>query len=209
LVEALIALALTALVTTSLYSGLFGVGRTARAAAEQNRADDTRRLTARLLHDLLAGAVPFAETRRDAVTVLFEGRRDGLRFVGHLPAHASNGGLQLVDVHVAGAAATSRLELSFRNAWPEIELDTPLTDGGWLHESLAAGPARLRARYYGRAAQRDPLAWHDDWAVTDRLPDLVELEIEAPEGVTWPPLVVPLRLQRADAAGQWFREAPR
>ncbi len=208
LVEALIALALTALVTTSLYSGLFGVGRTARATAEQNGIDDTQRLAGRLLHDLLANAVPFAETRRDEVTVLFEGRRDGIRFVGHLPAHASGGGLQLIDVRVAKYAATSRIELSYRNAWPETKFDVPLTDAGWSHEKLADGAALLRARYYGRAAERGPVAWHDDWTAGERLPELVALEIESPQGVTWAPLVVPLRLQRSAAAGQWFREAP-
>jgi general secretion pathway protein J len=207
LVEVLVGLALTSLIATGLYSALFGIARTARVAAERNHATDTRRLTQRLFHDVLQNAVPFVESARSRTTVLFRGERDRVRFIGHLPAHAAGGGLQLIELHRRNdLRGPARIELSFRAAWPTTAFDAPLGEAGWTGETIARGVASLEIEYYGRKTVRARAAWSDEWAVSDELPELIRIRVDTDDG-EWPPIVVPLRVGRSAALPAWFREA--
>jgi hypothetical protein len=112
-----------------------------------------------------------------------------------------------VDLHAGRRETGATLELSFRNAWPDVAFDAPL-DRAWTAETLVSGPAKFELAYYGKPTESARGEWRRAWPATARLPELVKIEIET-GGERWPPIVIPLRLQPSDATPQWFREAPR
>ena len=208
LVEVLVGLALTTLIATGLYSALFGVARAGSRSTAQDRANDEQRQIATRLRELLENSIPFVEGDGERAVALFSGARDHLRFVGHLPAHASGGGFQLIDLHANVERGRRRLELAFREAWPEVPFTGGASATGWTAEPLLEIDS-IDIAYYGSRQDRARPDWAREWPTGQRRPELVKIEVTPAGRDPWPPLIVPLRVARSDAMPIWQRETPR
>ncbi len=125
LLELLVAVSVFALLSVMMYGGLsFGV-----RAWERVGEADTRQSDVQLVQNLLRRA--FAEVQpvevggpRRRLRLAFEGGRDGLAFVGPLPAHLGPGGNYLIGLQVEGSgrerALTLRWEV-FREERPDLD----------------------------------------------------------------------------------------
>ena len=210
LVEVLVALSLTSLLLTSLYSAFGAVARTNTTASKVQRGTQDQRLVSRALHALIANAVPLTEPRNDRAHVLFEGDRSSVRFVTHLPAHAGGGGLYFAEIRAEGEFRGERLRpltLRFRAAWPTVPFDVPSTETEWSNEVLLEDVESVELEYFGSDDDRRAPSWRYSWQSRERLPKLVRIVVTANE--PWPDLVVPLRAQVSEAMPYWHRDTAR
>lgn len=200
LIEVLIGATVLAIMMTLLSSALFTMTRSARAGETRIEALDSAQLVHAFLRRQLQNAVPLTERDDGDEQVLFEGRADRLRFVGHLPI-AEGGGLQFLEI----AAVDDALTMRYRGAWPDAPFIS--TNAAWQTRALLPDVQRLRWRYFGARDDEAPARWTDEWLGHDRLPELIRVELEhGDETVTT--VVAEVRVRTAVAQVALFREPP-
>lgn len=193
LLELLVAITIFGLLSVMMYGGLsFG----ARAWERAGQAD-TRQSDVLLVQSLLRRA--FAEIQpvevggqRRRLRLAFEGRRDGVLFVGPMPAYLGPGGHYLIGLEVEGAgrerALTLRWEV-FREERPGLDFTEAAE-----REVLLLGVRDLRLRYFGAEDAALSPQWRPEWRDDEALPRLIEAEVEFERGDRrlWPELIVAL-----------------
>jgi general secretion pathway protein J len=186
------------------------MSRTVRAGEARLMLLDDTRLVEAFVRRQLSEAAPLTERIEDERRALFDGVADRVRFVGHLPAHRGGGGLQFLELalRVPDRGEAPRaidpdardLVLYHCDAWPEMPFEGRAHDSPWEAQTLVADVKRLRFRYYGNVDDKSAAEWRDSWTGVDRLPMLVQVEVEASDGHGWPPIVAAVRSRIA--AGQ-------
>lgn len=200
LIEVLIGATVLAMMMTLLTSALFTMTRSARAGeARMDEIDETQLVHAFLKRQLQA-AIPLTERVDGEERVLFEGRRDRLRFVGHLPI-AEGGGLQFLEL----AVANGTLIIRYRDAWPDVSFESPRS--GWQSRELLRDVRRVRWRYFGAADDESLARWSDEWLRRDRLPELIRVEIEHVDRAATA-LAADVHVRTAVAQAALYRDPP-
>ncbi len=193
LLELLVAISIFGLLSVMMYSGLsFG----ARAWERAGQAD-TRQSDVQLVQSLLRRA--FAEIQpvevggpRRRLRLAFEGRRDGVIFVGPMPAHLGPGGHYLIGLEVEGSgrerALTLRWEV-FREERPDLDFTEAAE-----REVLLLGVRDLRLRYFGAEGAALSPQWRPEWRDDEALPRLIKAEVgfERGDRRLWPELIIAL-----------------
>jgi general secretion pathway protein J len=200
LIEVLIGATVLAMMMTLLTGALFTMTRSARAGEARMEEIDSTQLVHGFLRRQLQSAFPLTERVDGDERVLFEGRLERLRFVGHLPL-AERGGLQFIEVVVASGA----LEMRHRDAWPDVPFTRP--DGAWRSRALLPDMRRIRWRYFGARDEESPARWTDEWLEHDRLPELIRLELTRKDEAV-EELVAEVRVRSAVAQAALFRKPP-
>ena len=137
LIEVLIGTTVLAIMMTLLTGALFTMTRTARAGESRIEEIDSTQLVYAFLRRQLQNAVPLTERNEGGNQhVLFEGRRDRVRFVGRMQL-GDSGGLQFLEL----AEASEGLSMRYRDAWPSAHATTASTmpvdpDEGGKHGSF-------------------------------------------------------------------------
>jgi prepilin-type N-terminal cleavage/methylation domain-containing protein len=169
LVEVLVALALTALVSLVLLHGIrLAAAGLDRHSRQQQRLDDRRSLDA-LLRRALGSAARSG----------FSGGPDGVSFLGL--AEDSGPGLYRVEIILADG------KLVLRRALAE-----PAGDPHSAESVLAADAGAFRLAYFGTQAMGEEPGWHDRWQGLAVPPRLVRLTFDALGSAVRPPLVIPI-----------------
>lgn len=205
LIEVLVGSTILAVMMTLLTSALFSMTRTTRVGEARLDDLDATQLVRAFVRGQLGEALPMTEQRDDVQRVLFDGQRDTVRFVGHLPAHAGGGGLQFLELRAEVGSDGAALVLYYRSAWP----DTPFVsaDRTWQRHTLLTAVGNVRYRYFGSRDDETAPTWVDEWRARDRLPELIRVEIDATRD-SWAPLVVEVRAKTAVAQPALFRLPP-
>ncbi len=186
LIELLVAMTLLALIAAVLFGGLrLGGSAATRIEARAEKLEDLR-LVQSFLRQHLTSARPLVRIVDRVPVVAFDGRPDGVDFVGELPAHLAAGGRQAVRLRAGPGGALSL-------TWRPLGGDGAFDFGGGRRHRLATGLPELRFDYYGRRPADSEPRWHDTWRGADRLPDLVRVRTAA-DPAAWPALVVAPRL---------------
>ncbi len=187
LIELLVAMTLLALMSAVLFGGLrLGGSAAARVEAQAESLEDLR-LVQSFLRRQLTSAQPVIWIVNREPAVAFDGRSDGVDFIGELPAHLATGGRQAVRLQ-AGSGG----ELSL--TWHPLggnEQAFAFEDG--RRHRLADGLGKLRFDYFGQRPIDSPAQWHDTWQGADGLPELIRVRNEDDEP-SWPELIVAPRL---------------
>ena len=187
LIELLVAMTLLALMSAVLFGGLrLGGSAAARVEARAEALEDLR-LIQSFLRGQLTSAQPVIWIVDREPTVAFDGRPDGIDFVGELPAHLAAGGRQAIRIQAEPHGA---LSLTWRPLGGK-EQAFAFEDG--RRHRLADGLGKLRFDYFGQRPIDSPPQWHDVWQGADGLPDLVRVRSED-ERRSWPELVIAPRL---------------
>ncbi len=193
LLELLVAISIFGLLSVMMYGGLnFGARAWERAGQTDSRQSDVQ-----LVQSLLRRA--FAEIQpvevggpRRRLRLAFEGRRDGVVFVGPMPAYLGPGGHYLIGLEVEGAgqerALTLRWEV-FREERPDLDFSEAAE-----REVLLLGVRDLKLRYFGAENAALSPQWRPEWRDDEVLPRLIEAEVEFARGDRrlWPELIVAL-----------------
>ncbi|WP_295390131.1 prepilin-type N-terminal cleavage/methylation domain-containing protein [uncultured Thiodictyon sp.] len=220
LVELLIALAMVALITLLLFSGL-RVGTRAwdlvDATAERVGAV---RLAEGFLVRALTQARPVSLTFDGALVPVFAGDVRRVEFAAPLSEHVGVPGLYVLRLEVEGAGRRGDLILTRWLMHPEVlegkldgvpkweplkndsralagvPLDQDAAAGAFGRTLLLEGMDGLVINYYGVLAGESDPDWHQEWLEQPRPPDLIRIHLTT-VNQTWPDLIVALPSPRA------------
>lgn len=204
LLEVLVVMALLSLVMLALGSALRTVGQTQERIDQRlARADELRvseafirstlgRISGRMINQPATAQVGSSR-------FMFAAAPNAVAWVGVMPARFGVGGRYFFRLAVETVGVDTALVIRFKR-WEDSSAfpDWATADS----RVLAANVTSLSIRYEN--ARMEPPAWTPDWAIADRLPERVALDVQTAAG-EWPALVVPLRqLPRSDERGDGF-----
>lgn len=192
LLELLIAVTLLSLLTTMLVAGFrLGTRHMERQTMRLERASQIPAAEG-FLRARLADAQPFVDESSPRRSIVFDGRPDGLEFVGVAPEGLTIGGLQLFSVDLIG-----RTGGQLRVHWQVFAVPESGTGQSAAETVLLDGVSRLSFHYYGIVPPAKRPGWHRAWQGMEYLPSLIRLEAVFQDGERMPDLIVAIRLSTA------------
>jgi prepilin-type N-terminal cleavage/methylation domain-containing protein len=126
----------------------------------------------------LGAAEKFVDRRVSRRDYLFDGGAHSVEFVTRFE-RARRGGLYVTRLF--HDAADNSLRVSYYLHHPEIN---PQKTGVKPDRvTILDGIASLQISYYGKAKGKLIARWHDDWRESNRLPQLIRLDLETVDGI--------------------------
>ncbi len=189
LVELLVALALLALLSATLFGSLALSGRSWDAGEAKAAKTASMRTAQEFLRATLEGQHGQRMKKMPEWPLLFAGDRDEMRFAAALPARVQGGGVWYYRLHVTEIDGKPALVVD--RMVPDVTAAALPDFGGAEHSVLATGIRSVTFGYLGLdpgatgAAGAEP-AWRDQWQDTQRLPQLIRIEVETERGAKWP-----------------------
>lgn len=174
LLELLLAISLMALIVSTIMGGV-GIGRRAWETSHASEALDEVETAARGVANLLARSfAPGSEARTIAAQqVIFQGNREGCRFVALSDGGAQWGGLLLVEIGGDGS------ELAvWTGVYRPQEAARP-GRAGMRKTVLLKDVASFELAYFGPSRETKGLGWSPTWSVAESVPQLVSIRIGA------------------------------
>ena len=198
LLELLISVALLVLLTTFLFEGLRLV--THGLGPQADRLDRASRMAVaqNFLRAQLADARPVLEPATGWKSIEFDGRPDGIDFVGVAPESVSIAGLEALSVVFDKRPGARGGELLLR--WRPYEGTSSKTASDIRNSRLLENLRSAEFAYFGVTSPNQPPTWHSTWQNMAYLPSLVRLSLEFSDAQRMPELVVALRLSTAAAS---------
>ncbi|HEX8031925.1 MAG TPA: hypothetical protein VF491_25855, partial [Vicinamibacterales bacterium] len=191
----MIAITLLGLLTTMLLAG-FRLG-TRHVERQTTRIERSAQIPAvqAFLRSQLADAQPFFDQTSVNRRIVFDGRPDGLDFVGVAPESSTVGGLQLFSVEFH-RHPTSQLRVHWQLfGVPEVGLQQ-----GTQETVLLDHVGRAAFSYYGTIPPAKEPAWYQAWQDMEYLPSLIRLDLAFLDGTNMPVLTVAIRLSSVSRA---------
>jgi len=186
LVELLVVLSLTALISVALFGGMrFGM-RVWETGSERTERTTRIELVQSLIRRELSQARQPSK-RPGALAPAFAGEPDRVIFIAPSPGHDEGESRLILGRN--DARNRSNLEL----AWaPPPVLSAGERSAGPQTAILVQGIASVEFGYYGAADPQRPPQWWDKWDGTAGLPTLVRLRLTFPSGDErrWPDLII-------------------
>jgi general secretion pathway protein J len=209
LIELSIALVLLALMASTLYGSLSLAGMSWDRGEAKVQQTAAMRLTEDFLRRTLTSQHPLRLQKVVEKPLYFAGARDSLAYAAALPGRAG-AGMYYFRIAVVPNGDSSRLILS--RLYPDYAATKAPDFGGAEFSVLADGIAEVRFGYFGRdpgaLASMNP-TWRDRWDDTQRLPDLIRIDITPAAGPPWPTLFVEPRLSPEVGCPTWNLNAQR
>lgn len=189
LVELLVALTLVGLLTTLVFGGVRLAARAWGRTDDRSAEAADRWAVANVLRDAITAAYPaFASADPRDHTIVFDGEAGSLALLAPLPQAIGAGVTAQMRFYLAGDGPSKTLFLGWR-------LDLPAAEsGGQLPENRVVLLDRVRRigfAYFGADAPDAAAVWHERWAGSTALPQLVRVHLERsdPALPDWPDLV--------------------
>jgi general secretion pathway protein J len=189
LIELSVALVLLALMASVLYGSLSLAGTSWDRGEAKAQQTGEMRLTEDFLRRTLISQHPLRMHKVPDQPLYFAGTSDSLAYAAALPGRAG-AGMYYFKIAVVPNGDRSRLTLA--RVIPDYAA-TKTPDFGDDFSVLADGIAEVRFGYFGRdsgAADTVTPTWRDRWDDTQRLPDLIRVDVKPASGAPWPTLVV-------------------
>jgi general secretion pathway protein J len=209
LIELSIALVLLALMASTLYGSLSLAGASWDRGEAKVQQTSEMRLTQDFLRRTLTSQHPLRMQKVIEKPLYFAGERDSFAYAAALPGRAG-AGMYYFRVALMSNGDTSRLMLS--RLIPDYAA-TRLPDfGGAEFSVLADHIAEVHFSYFGRdpgAALTMNPTWRERWDDSQRLPDLIRIDVTPAVGAPWPTLVVEPRLAPEVGCPSWNLSAQR
>jgi general secretion pathway protein J len=188
LIELLLALAILAVLTGFLASGLsigrraFDADRTGEIGAETDGAIQA-------ITSLIASALPVrGSTANPKSGVMFDGRQETLSFVSLSEGRSLRGGPHTVRLRRSG------VDLVVDVMGPALEPAGAATGPVPTRVVVLSGVRDIRFSYFGGMNQGGPPGWQAQWLGAERLPALVSIQIDFEDARrNEPPRIVTLR----------------
>jgi general secretion pathway protein J len=201
LLELTIALTLLALMAAVLVGSVSLSARSWDGGEAKAVEVSEMRQTQQFLREQISALYPQRVRKAVDLPLMFAGEREEIRYAAALPPRVIEGGVYFFRLSLARGDNGAGL-LVLERVVPEPDAAALPGFDKAERSILARGIAELRIGYFGRdpgAAVTDEPRWRDRWDDTQRLPDLVRIEVKPERGLPWPTLVVEPR--RAPEAG--------
>lgn len=173
LLEMLLALALLALIVSSLLGGLH-LGRRAFEAGRGGEANSEIEAAAAALSDLLAQTFPATVSDPDKGSVaVFSGRPNGCFFTALSEGRTQMGGLVSTEIGLQNRSGHNDLAVWSKVFRAGAVAATRRED---MRETrLVSNVTSFGMAYFGVVEDGRPPEWRDEWLLRDRLPKLVSV----------------------------------
>ena len=172
LIELLLSLAILAVLTGFLAGGL----SMARRAFATDRASEIGSETSAAVQTMAALVGSALPLRFDGAgpkdPIGFDGRQEGLAFVGLSEGRSLRGGPHKIVLRRSGGDIVADF-VALTGARPKEGPETPPT-----RVVVLSGVRDVRIGYFGTTDPKVKPAWRAEWIRADRLPDLVSIRIE-------------------------------
>ena len=192
LLELIIALSLLALMAAVL-AGSVSLSARSWDGGEAKAADVSEmRQAQEFLRGQMVALYPQRIRKAVDLPLMFAGEREEIRYAAALPPRVIEGGVYFFRLSLSRGDNGAGL-LVLERVVPEPDAAALPGFDKAERSILARGIAELRIGYFGRdpgAAVTDEPRWRDRWEDTQRLPDLVRIEVKPERGLPWPTLVV-------------------
>lgn len=188
LLELLVGIALFAMLSTLVLGGIRLGIRSWDAVAERSADSEQIRIVHQLLRRQLTGSLALAASSSGRWLLQFEGDSKSLRFVTEFPTYVAGGGAQMVILAAENNGGTKRLLLRW---WP-----LHAADGAAPQDEAVLLPdlSNVEIGYFGAVDQNALPQWRDHWSGMRHPPQLIKIRVTNHAGISWPPLVVPLKV---------------
>jgi general secretion pathway protein J len=192
LLELIIALSLLALMAAVL-AGSVSLSARSWDGGEAKAADVSEmRQAQEFLRGQMVALYPQRIRKAVDLPLMFAGEREEILYAAALPPRVIEGGVYFFRLSLSRGDNGAGL-LVLERVVPEPDAAALPGFDKAERSILARGIAELRIGYFGRdpgAAVTDEPRWRDRWEDTQRLPDLVRIEVKPERGLPWPTLVV-------------------
>jgi len=196
LLELLVAITLLGVLMAALFGALRLGTRVWETGEARLDASARVQVVQDFLRQQLSQTAPLAEFAGDSQasgTMLFDGAREGLRFVSLLPEHLG-AGTNLVEVALREPRRSGRpTDLVIRIRRLDLPDDLQ-TDSDTEERVLIENIAGLELAYFGSERPDAEPTWWQEWEDQPSLPQLVRMRVDFPDGDgrRWPELIVAL-----------------
>jgi general secretion pathway protein J len=204
LLELIIALSLLALMAAVLAGSVSLSARSWDGGETKAVEVAEMRQTQEFLRGQLVALYPQRLRKAVDVPLMFAGEREEIRYAAALPPRVAEGGVYFFRLSLVRGKDAGELVLERVVPEPDAAV-LPAFDKA-ERSILARGITEMRIGYFGRdpnAAVTDEPRWRDRWEDTQRLPDLVRIEVKTERGLPWPTLVVEPRRGPEAGCSAW------
>ena len=172
LIELLLALAILAVLTGFLAGGL-SIGRRAFDADRASGVSGETDAAIQAISSLIASALPVpASTATAKSGIVFDGRQATLSFMGLSEGRALRGGPHMIRLRRSGVDLVVDVVGSAPGAAADAAGLTP------TRVIALSGVRDIRFSYFGSTKPAEPPGWQAQWFRSERLPDLVSIQID-------------------------------
>jgi general secretion pathway protein J len=185
LVELLVALSVSALLTTLVYGVIVLGQRSAQAVSDRASESEQMLIGWQFIDAAVAQAQPVSDPNDPDNPIGFSGTPDRLSFVADQPAYLGPGGLTRLTLETRDRAGVDALILIRERfiSSPDQQAGEP------LEATLVEDLESFRLSYFGSPEEDRPANWLSDWNGRDTLPGLVEIHVKPRGRPAWPVLV--------------------
>lgn len=136
-----------------------------------------------------------ADTENLNKTFSFQGRKNALQFVSVFPASVGRAGMQLFSIEQQQEDKEQVLKVTLTPFFPLAKGEE------WNQEEvvLLRHVSDFEISYFGAVDNTDKYEWQDEWLKKDVHPQLVKININTTDGVSWPEMVIALKVAGAGA----------
>jgi general secretion pathway protein J len=202
LIELIVALVLLALMASVLYGSLSLAGTSWDRGEAKAQQTSEMRLAEYFLRRSLTSQHPLRFQKVLEKPLYFVGTGDSLSFAAALPGRVG-AGIYYFKIALTPNGDSSRLTLS--RVIPDYAA-TSSPDFGPDFSILADRIVEVRFAYFGRdpgAADIVAPTWRDRWDDSQRLPDLIRMDVKPANSAAWPTLVVEPRVALQVGCPNW------
>jgi general secretion pathway protein J len=185
LVELLVALSVSALLTTLVYGVIVLGQRSAQAVSDRASESEQMLIGWQFIDAAVAQAQPVSDPNDPDNPIGFAGTQDRLSFVADQPAYLGPGGLTRLTLERRDRDGVDALVL-LRERFTSNPDEQP---GEPLEATLVEDLESFRLSYFGSPEEDQPASWVSDWNGRDTLPGLVEIHVKPSGRPAWPVLV--------------------
>ena len=189
MIELLLSLAILVVLTGFVAGGL-SMGRRAFDADRINEIASETDAAIQVISSTVGSALPVrVDTPNQSEVVAFDGRQEGISFVGLSEGRSLLGGPHKISLRRSG----SDIVVNVRSP---VEEKTQTAEPLPREVVVLQGVRELRFGYFGRTKSSAAPGWQTDWSGSERLPDLVSIRIDfEDERRNEPSVIVAIRQQ--------------
>jgi prepilin-type N-terminal cleavage/methylation domain-containing protein len=190
MIELLLSLAILVVLTGFVAGGL-SMGRRAFDADRINEIASETDAAIQVISSTVGSALPVhVDMPNQSGVAAFDGRQDGISFVGLSEGRSLLGGPHKISLRRSGSDIVVNLMTS------PVEEKKQTAEPLPREVVVLQGVRELRFGYFGRTKSSAAPGWQTDWFGSERLPDLVSIQIDfEDERRNEPSVIVALRQQ--------------